>query len=100
MGEKGEGRGGEGGGKWGRRGREVGGRGEGTGNGVPPCPPPHKRYNLKSKFVTPKTTVTRNYYTTVIKSDLLSAIKRKHPQLQRSGFCCTMIIGQAIAATL
>ena len=38
-----------GGGKWGRRGREVGqkregseGKGEGTGNGVPPCPPPHK----------------------------------------------------------
>ena len=37
-----------GGGKWGRRGREVGekgggevgGKGEGTGNGVPPCPPP------------------------------------------------------------
>ena len=38
MGEKGEGSGGEGGGKWGRRGREVGGKG--TGNGVPPCPPP------------------------------------------------------------
>ena len=29
-----------GGGKWGRRGREVGGKGEGTGNWVPPCPPP------------------------------------------------------------
>ena len=41
MGEKGEGSGGEGGGKLGRRGREVGGKGEGTGNGVPPCPPPH-----------------------------------------------------------
>ena len=41
MGEKGEGSGGVGGGKWGRRGREVGGKGEGTGNGVPPCPPPH-----------------------------------------------------------
>ena len=41
MGGKGEGSGGEGGGKWGRRGREVGGKGEGTGNGVPPCPPPH-----------------------------------------------------------
>ena len=40
MGEKGEGSGGEEGGKWGRRGREVGGKGEGTGNGVPPCPPP------------------------------------------------------------
>ena len=40
MEEKGEGSGGEGGGKWGRRGREVGGKGEGTGNGVPPCPPP------------------------------------------------------------
>ena len=40
MGEKGEGSGGDGGGKWGERGREVGGKGEGTGNGVPPCPPP------------------------------------------------------------
>ena len=40
MGEKGEGSGGEGGGKWGIRGRELGGTGEGTGNGVPPCPPP------------------------------------------------------------
>ena len=40
MGEKGEGSGGEEGGKWWRRGREVGGKGEGTGNGVPPCPPP------------------------------------------------------------
>ena len=40
MGEKGEGSGGKGGGKWGRRGREVGGKGEGTGNGAPPCPPP------------------------------------------------------------
>ena len=28
-----------GGGKWGRRGREVGGKGEGTGNGVPPVHP-------------------------------------------------------------
>ena len=24
------------------RGREVGGKGEGNGNGVPPCPPPHR----------------------------------------------------------
>ena len=40
MGEKGEGSRGEGGGKWVRRGRELGGKGEGTGNGVPPCPPP------------------------------------------------------------
>ena len=39
MGEKGEGSGGEGGGNWGRRGREVGGKGEGTGNGVPPVHP-------------------------------------------------------------
>ena len=39
MGEKGEGSGGEGGGKWGRRGREVGGKGEGTGNEVPPVHP-------------------------------------------------------------
>ena len=35
-----------GGGKWGRRGREVGGMGEGTGNVVPPCPPP-----LSWKFI-------------------------------------------------
>ena len=42
MGEKGEGSRGEGGGKWRRRGREVGGKGVGTGNGVPPCPPPLK----------------------------------------------------------
>ena len=47
MGEKGEGSGGEGGGKWGRRGREVGGKGEGTGNGVPPCPPPHLNLQLR-----------------------------------------------------
>ena len=47
MGEKGEGSGGEGGGKWGERGREVGGKGEGSGGkgggnwewGTP-CPPP------------------------------------------------------------
>ena len=39
VGEKGEGSGGEGGGKWGRRGMEVGGKGEGTGNGVPPVHP-------------------------------------------------------------
>ena len=36
---QGEGSGGEGGRKWGRRGREVGGKGEGTGNGVPPVHP-------------------------------------------------------------
>ena len=40
VGEKGEGSGGEGGGKWRRREREVGEKGEGSGNGVPPCPPP------------------------------------------------------------
>ena len=39
MGEKGEGSGVVGGGKWGRRGREVGGKGEGTGNGYPPVHP-------------------------------------------------------------
>ena len=33
-------------------------------------------------FVPPKTTV--NYYATVIKSELSSAIRRKQPQLQRS----------------
>ena len=41
MGEKGEGSGVEGGGKWGRRGREVGG-GKGGGNwewGTPPVHP-------------------------------------------------------------
>ena len=47
MGEKGKGSGGEGGGKWGRRGREVGEKGEGSkgkGGGNwewgTPCPPP------------------------------------------------------------
>ena len=46
MGEKGEGSGVVGGGKCGRRGREVGGKGEGTGNGVPPCPPPQHRASM------------------------------------------------------
>ena len=36
-----------GGGKWGWRGREVGGEGEGSGDWVPPCPPPPPTY-LKS----------------------------------------------------
>ena len=40
MEERGEGSGGEKGGKLGRRGREVGGKGEGTGNGVPPLSTP------------------------------------------------------------
>ena len=36
----GEGSGGKGGGKWGKVGREVGVRGEGSGESLPPCPPP------------------------------------------------------------
>ena len=40
MGLEVEGSGGRGGGKWGERGREVGGKGEGSGDWVPPCPPP------------------------------------------------------------
>ena len=51
MGEKGEGSGVVGGGKWGRRGREVGGKGEGTGNRVPPCPPPLYKLFPASNFV-------------------------------------------------
>ena len=47
MGEKGEGSGGEGGGKWGRRGREVGGKGEGPGNGVPPLSTPSYHITLQ-----------------------------------------------------
>ena len=31
-----------------------------------------------------KNTISGNYYATIIKSELLSAIKRKRPQLQRS----------------
>ena len=30
--------------------REVGGKGEGTGNGVPPCPPPHSCNLNESKL--------------------------------------------------
>ena len=33
-----------GGGKWGWRGREVGEEGEGSGDWVPPCPPPQSKY--------------------------------------------------------
>ena len=40
---------------------------------------------ILNHFVPPKTTVTRNYYATVIKSELLPAIKRKRPHLERSG---------------
>ena len=36
----GEGSGGKGGGKWKKMGREVGVRGEGSGECLPPCPPP------------------------------------------------------------
>ena len=41
MGIRGKGSGGHGGGKWEKRGREVGVRGEGSGECLPPpCPPP------------------------------------------------------------
>ena len=40
---------------------------------------------ILNHFVPPKTTVTGNCYASVIKSDLLPAIKRKLPQLMRSG---------------
>ena len=40
---------------------------------------------MLSHFVPPKTTITGNYYATVIKSELLPAIKRKRPLLERSG---------------
>ena len=39
MGLEGEGSGWRGGGKWGERGREVGGKGEGSGDWVPPVHP-------------------------------------------------------------
>ena len=41
SGGKGGGKWGKGGGKWGKRGREVGVRGVGSGECLPPCPPPH-----------------------------------------------------------
>ena len=40
---------------------------------------------ILNHFVPPKTTVTGNYYASVIKSDLLPAINRKRRQLMRSG---------------
>ena len=40
---------------------------------------------ILNHFVPPKITVTGNYYATVIKSELLPAIKRKRPHLERSG---------------
>ena len=45
----------------------------------------HTKCPLGSHFVPPKTTITGNYYATVIKSELLPAIKRKRPLLERSG---------------
>ena len=39
---------------------------------------------ILNHFVPPKTTVTGNYYATIIKSELLPAIKRKRPHLERS----------------
>ena len=47
MREKGEGTGGEGGGNWGR---ELGEKGEGTGNGVPPVHPLHIHSEVDSDF--------------------------------------------------
>ena len=74
MGEKGEGSGVVGGGKWGSRGREVGekgegsgGKGEGTGNGVPPCPPP-PLYKPHLK--------TKSYITTRRKVHVINGSKR------------------------
>ena len=43
MGEKGEGRG--------EKGREVGGKGEGTGNVVPPCPPPQYTAEAEAELI-------------------------------------------------
>jgi histone-lysine N-methyltransferase SETMAR len=37
-------------------------------------------------FVPPKTTVTRNYYATLLRTELMAAIRRKSPHLLRSGF--------------
>ena len=39
---------------------------------------------ILNHFAPPKTTVTGNYYATVIKSELLPAIKRKRPHLEGS----------------
>ena len=40
---------------------------------------------ILNHFVPPQTTVTGNYYATAIKSELLPAIERKRPHLERSG---------------
>ena len=37
-------------------------------------------------FVPPKTTVTGNYYATLLRTELMAAIRRKRPHLRRSGF--------------
>jgi histone-lysine N-methyltransferase SETMAR len=37
-------------------------------------------------FVPPKTTVTGNYYATLLRTELMAAIRRKRPHLLRSGF--------------
>ena len=40
---------------------------------------------ILNHFVPPNTTVTGNYYVTIIKSNMFSVIKQKHPQLVKSG---------------
>lgn len=41
---------------------------------------------ILNHMVPPKTTITGQYYATVLKSDLYTAVKRKRPQLIQSGF--------------
>ena len=55
---------------------------------------------ILNHFIPPKTTVTGNYYATVIKSELLRAIKKSPHTLRGLGFCCTMITRQVTAAVL
>jgi hypothetical protein len=40
---------------------------------------------LLNYFGTPKTTVTWNYYATLLRTELMVAIRRKHPHLLKSG---------------
>ena len=55
---------------------------------------------ILNHFVPQKTTVTGNYYTTVIKSELLRRLKESAHTLRGLGFCCTMITRQVTAAVL
>ena len=55
---------------------------------------------ILNHFVPLKTTVTRTYYSTIIKSELISVLKRKRPNFRGLGYCCTMITRQAIATVL